>query len=498
MADFSIISTVVDDNFLELMGVSDLKFVTIGADNFLFVASEADGSVTGFRITAAGAPEWISTLSLSATSGTFAVGYIDIVDIGGVLTLLPSARFDDDVVAYRIDTSGHIGPPVSQPLGSPNLGYFSLTHSVDVAGKTFLFTVTRGVSGIAGYQMSANNSFAGQTVYSSTTFDYFGDVSAFASVQTSGVTYLFTASAFDAGLNSFKVGVNGDLQLIDSVANTDASGFSLPQALETINVSGQSYLVMASAGTDSLTVYAVGSGGSLSEVDHLIDGVNTRFNGASVLDSFSLNGHSYILAAGSDDGLTLLEISAGGQLTFISVLADDFGTTLNNISSIEVVQIGLEIHAFVGSGTENGFTQIKIGLNNVGQTIDGNETDQVLTGTDLDDVISGMGGSDMIYGAAGNDRLIDGTGRDHLYGGEGADTFRFVVDGTLDLIRDYEHGLDLIDLSLLPGFNGINGLDIRPRSYGAVIFAGDEEIRIETIDGAGLLISDFTSDNFIF
>lgn len=498
MVEFTIISAVVDDNSSELMGVSDLEFATIGGQDYLFVAAEADGAVSSYRISASGAPQLVDTLSLSATSGTFTVGHIDLIDVEGVLTLLPSARHDDDVVPYQIDEQGRIGSPVVQPVGGPDLSNLTLTHSVIIADKTYLYTVTRGVAGLTSYEMLSGNSFTAQTGYSGSAFDFFGDISAFASVEIGGQTYLFTASAFDAGLNSFRIGSNGGLQFVDTVTNSDGSGFSLPQALETISVSGQNYLVMASAGTDSLTVYAVGNGGGLTQVDHLIDGVNTRFNDASVLDSFSLNDRSYILAAGSDDGLTLLEISAGGQLIVLSVLADDFDTTLDNITSIEVVQIGGEIHAFVGSGTENGFTQIKIEFNDIGEIIEGDDSSEIIIGTGQDDILNGMGGSDTINAGAGDDRITDGTGRDHLYGGAGADIFQFVADGTLDLIRDYQDGLDRIDLSLLTGINGINGLDIHPRSYGAVIIAGGEEIRIETADGSGLTLNDFSSLDFIF
>ena len=351
------------------------------------------------------------------------------------------------------------------------------------------------MAGLTGYEMFARNSFVNPTIYNNSAFDFFGDISAFASVNIGGQTYLFTASAFDAGLNSFSINGSGGLQFIDSVANTDASGFSLPQALETINVSGQTYLVMASAGTDSLTVYSVSNSGALSEVGHLIDGVDTRFNDASSLASFSANGRSYILAAGSDDGLTLLEISAGGNLTVLPVLVDDFDTTLDNITDIEVVQFGDQTHAFVSSGSENGFTQIQIDTSSIGATITGSNADETLNGSALDDALDGLGGSDTINAGAGDDRITDGAGRDHLYGGAGADIFQFVADGTLDLIRDYQDGLDRIDLSLL---TGINGLEIYPRSYGAVIIAAGEEIRIETADGSGLSLNDFSSLDFIF
>ncbi|MBE9476078.1 MAG: hypothetical protein IME92_02970, partial [Proteobacteria bacterium] len=415
-----------------------------------------------------------------------------------VLTLLPSARLDDEAATYLIDNTGNISTPLRQASGTASIGNLVVTHSVIIAGKTYLFTVERGISGVTSYWMQPGDTFSNQVQYSGDSFDYFSDVAAFASVSIGEETYLFTASAFDAGLNSFNIDANGVMHLIDSVAPSDASGFSLPQALQTITVNGQAYLLMASAGTNSLTVYVVGTGGALTEVDHLIDGIDTRFDDASVLESFTYEGRGFILAAGSDDGLTLIEISARGTLSVLAVLADDFDTTLNNITDIEVAILGTEIHAFVSSGVENGFTQIRIDIDNTGLTIIGNETHEVLNGNSQDDTLLGMGGSDRIYGGNGNDLLVDGAGRDHFYGGAGADIFRFAADNTLDLIRDYEIGIDLIDLSLLGDVALFDDLDISSRSFGAVIIAGAEEIRITSVDNTPLYAYEFTADDFIF
>ena len=152
-----------------------------------------------------------------------------------------------------------------------------MTHSVIVGDKTYLYAAERGVSGIASYWMQPGDSFSAKVAYSDSSFDFFGDVAAFASVPVGTATYLFTASAFDAGLNSFSIDANGTLQLIDSVAPSEASGFSLPQALETVALNGQAYLLLASAGTNSITSYVVGNDGTLTETDHLIDTTNTRF-----------------------------------------------------------------------------------------------------------------------------------------------------------------------------------------------------------------------------
>lgn len=73
-----------------------------------------------------------------------------------------------------------------------------------------------------------------------------------------------------------------------------------------------------------------------------------------------------------------------------------------------------------------------------------------------DDRIWGGGGGDWLYGNEGDDRLWGedgfdtlegGPGDDILWGGSGADVFRFISqDDGNDVIRDFEIGLDKIDL----------------------------------------------------
>ena len=94
----------------------------------------------------------------------------------------------------------------------------------------------------------------------------------------------------------------------------------------------------------------------------------------------------------------------------------------------------------------------------------------VVTGDNDDDLIragsghdsaSGGQGNDTIRGSTGNDSIAGGTGEDLLNGGLGADIFQFMtladstsLTGGLDLIEDFEIGIDLLDLAGL-GFNAL-------------------------------------------
>jgi Ca2+-binding RTX toxin-like protein len=100
-----------------------------------------------------------------------------------------------------------------------------------------------------------------------------------------------------------------------------------------------------------------------------------------------------------------------------------------------------------------------------GKTILGTARKDTLTGTEFNDVIKGKGendtlfgnggndsmngglGNDKLFGGAGNDTLNGVRGRDRLFGGEGSDVFVIAARRGPDAIRDYQDGVDKIDLT---------------------------------------------------
>ena len=77
---------------------------------------------------------------------------------------------------------------------------------------------------------------------------------------------------------------------------------------------------------------------------------------------------------------------------------------------------------------------------------------------------STLGGADKLFGGAGDDLLIGGSGRDTLTGGTGADQFAFQdytdmgkFAKTRDVITDFAHGVDKIDLRVLDANDAVLG-----------------------------------------
>jgi Ca2+-binding RTX toxin-like protein len=86
----------------------------------------------------------------------------------------------------------------------------------------------------------------------------------------------------------------------------------------------------------------------------------------------------------------------------------------------------------------------------------GNELANILTGNGGANTLTGLAGQDTLIGGAGNDKLVGGADRDVLTGGSGSDIFDFnalsesgLTTAARDVITDFTHGADRIDVSTL-------------------------------------------------
>lgn len=116
------------------------------------------------------------------------------------------------------------------------------------------------------------------------------------------------------------------------------------------------------------------------------------------------------------------------------------------------------------------------------------------------DRLFGNVGSDKLYGDAGDDVINGGDGYDQLWGGAGADKFVFVdYDTRSDLVRDYQDGLDKLDISQW-GADSIDDLTIVGLSAGRVkVMSDDGSLSFELRgDGAAVLVADLDNGDFIF
>ncbi len=490
---FALLDTQLDSAARQLMGLSDLEIISIGARRYVVAAGEADGGLSSFEILNDGTLVASDDVIFGAGSGTGNVRGLTSYVMSGITYVIPMGRYDDNMAVYSVDANG-VFTLADSYVGGDFVNLVA-SVSVTVGAATYFYSATTA-SGLDYYTVDLSGDLTlPQTIADSST-TALGDVSVMATGFLQGKTFLFVASSWDTGLAVYSVAANGTLTQTFYI-EPGVVGFNAPTAIATMQVGARAFVLMASAETDTLLVFRVSVGGKLKLIDSMIDISETRFARIAVLEAFEKDGRNFVLAAGSDDGITLFEVDYRGRLKVLSVIADDFNTTLNNISDLEVVEIGGDFYVFVSSPTEHGFTQFRLDLS-VGTTLTGGSGKDTITGTAGDDTIYGYGKRDILNGGAGDDRLVDGRGRDILTGGTGADIFEFIDDGKRDRITDFEFGIDRLDFTNFAGLYSYHDLILRTRIDGAVIKIGDDIFRIWSMDGQAINENDWRQDDFIF
>lgn len=114
---------------------------------------------------------------------------------------------------------------------------------------------------------------------------------------------------------------------IDGVQNWQISvEDSLPvrhiSAVEGISVHGKDYVIVASHGTDSLSVLDQ-SQRDITISDHIVDNADTRIAGVSYLNAFYARDKAYVFAAGEDAGYSLFQLTSEGRLVLVQSSGDD-------------------------------------------------------------------------------------------------------------------------------------------------------------------------------
>jgi Ca2+-binding RTX toxin-like protein len=254
------------------------------------------------------------------------------------------------------------------------------------------------------------------------------------------------------------------------------------------------YLAVAGQGSGSISVYQLTAMGGLTRTDHVLDDTaQTRFAGITQLETISAGGRSYLVAAGNDQGISLLEMLPGGRLLHLASFADTAATALDSVSALALHAEGDVVQIFATSASDGRVSQFRYDPGDLGVTEIGSSSSERLTGGDDADILAGGGGNDTLSGGAGDDVLMDGAGEDQMTGGAGADIFVISADGVRDTIIDFDVTQDRIDLSAYEMLYDVSQLDIQTTSYGARLTWRGEELRVFDPNRDPLSAADFSN-----
>lgn len=159
------------------------------------------------------------------------------------------------------------------------------------------------------------------------------------------------------------------------------------------------------------------------------------------------------------------------------------------------------------SNTVHVYTAIGIDAGgNVGASIN-----EAILGSQSSETLVGGTGNDLINGNGGNDTIVGGLGADTLTGGSDKDNFLYktIFDSTPehpDMITNFVHGADTIDLTNIAGVYGLGrnsafqgdlggsgNLALRPHSVGYVEVNGNTDVLVNPTNATEIITSSHVS-----
>ena len=497
---FTAHGAVTATNTNALVGVMDLDVVQTSGSTYLFAATRGDGWLTVFDLGANGGD------TTEADSWAISSAYLQLESTDIEIRQTSASGFE--LYLAGLNSVALSGVTVAAGNGGNTFGG-SLDRSasgLDAGDITEMALWEDGSGGLvalrggglsqvtfgSGSQMTSQTVAQGGAMNGRSATDI-------VSATHGGQTVALVTYGADNMVSLFRMAGNGTIEHMADLGAADGLWANRPGAMTTtVGADGAVYVVVTASGSGSLSVLAIDAdGGGMSVVDHLLDTLDTRFDDASYVSTVTINGQDYVVAAGTDSGLSLFVVLNGGRLQHVETIAGSIESPLNNITNIEAVATATGARLFVSTQSAPYLVEYTITQDSPGVTRVAAPGGGTLIGTGGDDILNGGNGADWLQGGAGDDILIDGAGSDTLQGGGGADLFVFTQDNATDVILDYQPGQDRIDISALGVVGGVENLIISSRSWGAELRYGTSVIEVRSANGASLSAADFAGEAII-
>ena len=386
---------------------------------------------------------------------------------------------------------GTTGMPAATSATQTSEGYLyhiSAMEIVERGAADLAILAQRDLPGLQTFEITETGTMTLVSGLADSPKSYLADVADSVAVKVAGRDFLLTASALENGLSLFEVDAVGQASFVDAIGAADGLPIAGPAALLGIAHGGAQYVVVAATLSASISVLRVNEMGVLFVEDHLIDDRITRFDNVVALDGFAYLGRTFVVAGGTDAGVTVLELLPDGRLSHVLSQPLETGAGIGAVTGVETVVLNGTAAVFLTDAGGARIYHLEINLAATGglyQAAGG-----LLTGSGLDDRIIGSDLADTLQGGAGDDDLHDGRGDDLLVGGAGADVFVFGRDGNADRIGDFQDGIDRLDVSDWGRIYTASALNITITAFGAVVSYGAESLTITKSGAAALQLTD--------
>lgn len=465
--------------------ISDLLIVQ-GSDGgrMVYAGTSLFGGVSAWRVLP-GLPTLAGTVQPSGPMSWHLVQRLTVItrSIAGEGVLVAGGGRYGSMVLPLDPQSGGFGSSLSVPITPHDLGRIRMAVELP---DSRLAVADAGLGQLRVVWWDGQSYRNGGAIADTPT-THLSQVVALNSVTVAGRRLVIAADAVENGLTVLSADPGEQLQILSSLGPPSGLGLMSPTAMETVQIAGKTYVIVASAanGAGGLTVFELAANGTLTPTDHLLDSLHTRFGQVQDIAVFQSGGKTFIAAGGGDDGVTLFALLPGGHLVTLAVQEDTTNTGLMDVSALALLPVDGRLQLWAAGQDVPGISILDAGVRLAGQVLNAG-SGGALAGGQGDDWVVGGDGRDSLVGGGGDDLIYDGGNQDTLWGGMGADLFVLAADGVADHIADFDPRYDRLDLSAWQQFYDPAQLTITIEGRTARLTWRNEVLTLTVVQGVPL------------
>jgi Ca2+-binding RTX toxin-like protein/6-phosphogluconolactonase (cycloisomerase 2 family) len=186
-------------------------------------------------------------------------------------------------------------------------------------------------------------------------------VSSVTSADVGGVTYIFVAGGVDDGISVFRLNANGTLTPVFDLTDGGTLELDGARGLSTTTIDGNTYLFAAGFDDNGVSVFRVNTNGSLTAVADVNDDAILKLTGAADTASVRVGTSTYLFVAGqTDDGISSFRVAGDGRLTSIANTADSGTVFLDGVRALSTVTVGGTAYLIAGGSVDNGISVFSV------------------------------------------------------------------------------------------------------------------------------------------
>lgn len=419
IGELSITDSVVDfTDAPELDGAIAVKTLNLGGVTYVYVAAANDDGLQVLRLETDGTLTPVGSFADTAGSEIRQPRDLEIVQSGDNFYLIVPGADDYGVSTFRITREGvdqgqlTLADTISNDVSNP-LEYPHFVKSFSTENGSYVAVSSYYSDAVAIYRVGTNGSL--------NLIDSVADAddANFRLVDTDGIsihsignkTFLYAASDSENGLTVFEISANGTMSYVTNIAHP----IEFSTGIEAGSFNGQDFLIIPNDG-GTIAIYTLDANGVPTFASTYNVFSDTGDYEHYRVDIIEIEGVSYVVSqASATDTVAIYTLDSSGVMQLVQRIQDV--TLLNGAFDIEYVAVGDRHFILATASVGDRITAIEIGGG-----------DDALVGTNLDDQIVGLNGDDDLIGRDGNDLLIGNDGSDVLSGRQGNDTLEGGAD----------------------------------------------------------------------